>query len=432
MRLSTKIIAQRTLTITIVLISNTLFYSNWLFIIPAPTTTPNTATNVSSTAMSEKKLNLILLFSLGIPLSSWQKSGLAYREKAYYQRFTHRQHSVSLLTYGKQDQQYADFWEPIKILPWLGKITHFVKYALFAVFYHRKAFRQANIVKSNQSQGSLVGFLGKFINPKLKFVVRCGWVRTKDMIIQEENRTGLKLKRALFFEWLGFKLADAIIVVTESDANYIVEHYRANRKKITVIPNSIDTDQYQYQDNHPDFSKSANILLVGRLVEMKNFHKVFEAISRIDKDISINIVGEGSYKTELERYAQKFNVKAKFIGNVANDKLASLYNQHDLVLMTEAYGSGMPKVVLESMAAGTTILASNIRSVMQFLRNSENGFICKPETDDIERGLVEIFNTSPEKLSKIREQARQEVEQLYSMDACVEKELTLYQKLLNK
>ena len=380
--------------------------------------------------MPEKKLNLILLLSLGIPLSSWQKSGLAAREKLYYQRFTKQGHTVSLLTYGKDDGQYSTFWQPIKILPWVGRFTHFVKYAIVAAFYHWKAFRQANIVKSNQSQGSLVGFIGKLINPHLRFVVRCGWVRTKAMIIEEEKRHGLRLKRALFFEWLGFKLADAIIVVTESDADYIVEHYHANRKKINVIPNSIDTSNYTFQKKHTDFSKPIKILLVGRLVEMKNFHLVFEALSRIKKPISINIVGEGPHKKVFEKSAKHFNIDATFVGNMPNDKLAGFYQQHDLVVMTEAYGSGMPKVVLESMASGTIILASEIRSVKQILRHGENGFICKPNTNDIEQGLREIFNTPSEKLSAIKTQARNEIEQLYSMDACVEKELELYSRLL--
>ena len=380
--------------------------------------------------MPEKKLNLILLLSLGVPLSSWQKSGLAARERLYYQRFTKLGHSVSLLTYGKQDNEYNDFWQPIKILPWAGKLTHFVKYSFVAAFYHYKAFRQANIVKSNQSQGALVGFVGKLINSKIKFVVRCGWVRTKDMIIAEENRTGFRLKRALFAEWLGFKLADAIIVVTESDANYIVDNYKINRKKISVIPNSIDTDNFVFKNKKVDFNKPVKLLLVGRLVEMKNFHKVFEVVSRINKPISINVVGDGSYRSELEKYAKKFKVDVNFLGNIPNDELATLYHQHDLVAMTEAYGSGMPKVVLESMAAGVIVLASEIRSVMQFIRNGENGFTCKPEVDDIERAMKEIFKTSNSKLSKIRQQARQEIEQVYSMDTCVKKEISLYNKLL--
>jgi len=373
-----------------------------------------------------KQLNIVLLFSLGIPLKLWEESGLAAREKTYYERFIKEGHSVSMLTYGKQDLEYQRNWSPIRILPWLGRLNHFVVYACLAPFYHYKAFKKANIVKSNQSQGALVGAIAKLVNWKLKFVLRCGWVRTKETIRDEENRHGLRYYRAIFFEWLGYKLADAIIVVTQSDADYLVERYSANRQKINIIPNSIDTSCYQFAQSRFTKESTVRILLVGRLVAAKNFHKVFEAVSKINRKIEITIIGSGDYKKHLENEAEKQGVNTSFVGSVPNDELAKIYSENDIVIMPEAWGSGMPKVVLEAMASGTVIIASNIRSVMQLLRDGENGFICEPTVASIEQTLNTVLKTSNKELQAMTKVARDEVDAMYSMQACFEKEQQLY------
>ena len=373
--------------------------------------------------------NVIVLFSLGIPLKLWHQRGLAAREKAYYDHFIKQGYKVSLLTYGKDDLEYQNYWRPIKILPWLGKLNHFVKYACVAVFHHRQTFKQAHIVKSNQSQGSLVGFLAKLVNPKIRFVLRCGWVRTKDVIRDEEKRTGLRFYRAVFFEWLAVKLSNAIIVVTQSDADYLIEHYSANQKKIHIIPNSIDTDKYHFTPSTFRQNKAIKILLVGRLVPAKNFDKVLEAIANIDRKITVTIVGQGEHRETLEKAAIEYQVQTEFLGSVPNDELAQLYSDHDLVIMPEAWGSGMPKVVLEAMASGAVIIASNIRSVRQLLRDGENGFICEPNMNSIQFNLEKVLSLSDEKLQLITKVARNEIENTYSMQACVEQELALFERL---
>jgi len=387
-----------------------------------------------SEIQTNHSIRIIVLFSLGIPLEQWQKTGLAAREKVFYQRFVDKRHQVSLLTYGKNDLQYQAYWQDIKILPWIGKMTHFVKYACLAPFYHRAAFKQAEIVKSNQSQGALVGVIAKLVNPKLKFVLRCGWVRTKEVIKNEEKRTGARYYRAVFFEWLAVKLSNAIIVVTQSDADYLISHYSAKAKKIHIIPNSIDTNQYLYTPSTFQDSllkkSTIKLLLVGRLVEAKNFHKVIAAVAKIDACIDVSIVGVGEYQKALIDKASQCAVNVNFLGSVPNDQLASIYGAHDVVVMPEAWGSGMPKVVLEAMASGTMIIASNIRSVRQVVVDGVNGLICEPTEQSIHDKIMKVIQISSEERLAMLANAKQDIDQKYSMDAAVKSELRLFHSLL--
>ena len=374
--------------------------------------------------------NVMLLLTLGGSLEAWHNAGHAARELRYYGLIAQKVKQVSVLTYGFKDYQYKETWSPIRILHRLGCIQHYYKYAVVAPFYYWRAFRQANIVKSNQSIGSLVALVGKMIRPSLKMVVRCGWVRTKETIISEQKKSGLSLKVSLFAEWLAFNTANAVITVTESDAQYIVDHYHVNRSKITVVPNAVDEDILFYRIEPTDLSSKIRILLVGRLVEMKNFDRVIDAAAAIDRDIEISIAGEGPLRNQLNDLAQQKGVSVTFLGSVENDEMVHVYHRHDLLLLTEAWGSGMPKVLLEAMSAGIPILASRTRSAQQIMRNEENGFCCNAELDDQIRALNHILSQPVALIERIREQARRDVEQKYSMKSCVEQELALYRRLL--
>jgi len=375
---------------------------------------------------------LMLLMTLGMPLKSWHASGAFARERRYYGLFADAGSEVSMLTYGFEDDQFKQAWSPIRILSRRGKIQHYYYYGLLAAFYHWRAFRQAEIVKSNQSLGSLVGLVGKLIRPSLKLIVRCGWVRTREIMQDDQKKHGLSLKIALFSEWLAFRTANAIITVTESDAQYIVDHYHIRREKIHVVPNAVDEAVLSCRQDPVDYSGHIRILMVGRLAEPKNFHMVIEAASRLDKDIEIDIAGTGAYKTELEACARKFGVPVNFLGSVDNDELAVHYRNHDLVVMTEAWGSGMPKVVLEAMSSGVPLLASTIRSVLQVVRDGENGFLCEPTVEGNVQGMQRIFTCPAEVIEGIRHQARRDVENHYSMQSCVNQEIALYRRLLKR
>ena len=115
-----------------------------------------------------KNLDIIILMTLGVSLSQWHKTGQAARESNIYKRQCSKGHRVSILSYGKDDLEHSSYWSPIAILPWVGRIDHFIKYAAVAPLYHWSAFRRANIVKSNQSPGSLVGLVAKLVKPSIR------------------------------------------------------------------------------------------------------------------------------------------------------------------------------------------------------------------------------------------------------------------------
>ena len=260
--------------------------------------------------------------------------------------------------------------------------------------------------------------------------MRCGWVRTKEMMIKEQGLSGWKMKKAIFTEWLGFRFSDAVIVVTPSDAEYVVNNYGIPRAKITVVPNAVDENRYAYSPSPVPLQEKLKIVLIGRLVEMKNFHGVLKAAANIDHPCEVTIIGDGPYKPILEDIAKRDGVEVNFLSNVNNDEVPKILEAHNLFMIIQTHASGMPKVILEAMSAGLVTISSDIRAHRELIKPGVNGFLCGLEVEHIESCMKQVLELSPHNLESIRYQARKDVEQQYSMEGCVTKEIALYRSLL--
>ena len=374
-------------------------------------------------------MRLMLLFSFGTTLETWVKQGLVARENRYYGLFRDHGVDVSFLTYGEQDQRFQHQIGDVTVLP-KRKVNHLLIYAGLAPFLHWKSFRKTRIFKSNQSQGALVGLLGRILVRGSRFVVRCGWVRTREMMVKEQGLSGWRMKKAIFMEWLGFRFSDAIIVVTPSDAEYVSSNYGIRPEKIIVVPNAVDESLYAYCEPPTPIREKLKIVLIGRLVEMKNFHGVLDAVAKLDHPCEVTIIGDGPYREKLENIAALHGLEVSFLSNVDNNQIPGILAQHNLFMIIQTHASGMPKVILEAMSMGLVTISSDIRAHRELIRHGENGFLCGQDADEIASCMKEVLALPAEKTEAVREKARTDVEQRYSMTGCVKKEMALYRRLL--
>ena len=373
-------------------------------------------------------MRLMLLFSFGMTLKTWARQGLIERENRYYACFKKYDIRISFLTYGETDLDFQSMVSSAQILS-KKHFNHILLYALFAPFVHWKAFRKTNIFKSNQSQGALVGFLGKVVSPGSKFVVRCGWVRTREMMVKEQQLSGWRLRKAILSEWLGFRLADAIVVVTPSDRDYVLTNYKVDERKVTVIPNAVDEQLFSYADQQVPIREKLKIVLIGRLVEMKNFQGVLKAIAKINHPCEVTIIGEGPYKDRLIEIQAQYNLNVKFLGNIKNDEIPAILRKNNAFVMPQFYASGMPKAILEAMSTGLITLSSNIRAHRELISHNENGLLCESDVDSIVEALQTMIGMPDFQACSMRKSARENIEEKYSMVFCAKQENELYQVL---
>jgi glycosyltransferase involved in cell wall biosynthesis len=379
-----------------------------------------------------KPLNrMMLLMTCGGRLENWERQGLIDRELMYYGFMLDAGlNHVDILDYGSgRTQKKID--SRFHALPkkWLHNE---ILYSLIALFIYWANFRKAQIIKTNQSYGAWVGVLARLFQPGKKLVVRCGWVRTEEMMRKDEKKSGFWLLVHKLAEWQAFRFGSAIIVASDVDRDYVASHYHVNRNKIMVIKNSVDTARYFPRQK--SINKKADefrIVLIGRLVPMKNFQNVIRAAAELDSSVVIQILGDGEFRPELEELAKSHSVNVLFESFIPNDQVPEVLAQADLFVLPQWYASGMPKVTLEAMACGVLTLTTDILTHRQIVQHGRNGFLCGQEVNDLRDAIKTIMQLSSVEKEQIRKVAMDDVAAHHNMGANAAREYRFLQSLAN-
>jgi glycosyltransferase involved in cell wall biosynthesis len=171
------------------------------------------------------------------------------------------------------------------------------------------------------------------------------------------------------------------------------------------------------------------IISVGRLEYQKNYEFIIKELS--NSILELQIVGEGSRKDELINLAKKYNTNLQIIQRIDNKELTTkLMNTKVFVL--SSHFEGNPKVLLEAMAAGCIVFASNIKNHSEIIEEGINGFLFELEENALRNKILEIgvlINESSEFLEKVSQSATQKIKSKYSLPIIAEEENRLLLEL---
>ncbi len=374
--------------------------------------------------------NLIVLSTYKISLSNWEKLGLLSREIGYYQLMEALYKiKISFLTYDANDKKFINKYKGIDIL--FKKYINNFLFSIFAPIIYFNAFLKSDIIKSNQSKGAWTGLIAKILFRNKKLIVRCGWVRTEEMMKKVELKSGFKYYIESFLEKLSFRFSDAIIVTTELDKKYLIKNYKIKSKKINIIPNSVDTKLFERRDSRP-WSKKLKITSIGRFVNSKNFESLILACGELNYIEELVLIGGGPLKEKYNEMAKSIKTKITLLSNVDNKIIPNYLENSDIFIMPQKYGSGMSKVIMEAMSLGKLVIASDIPAHKASIKDNVDGFICGKSPESIRDCIEKVVSMGHNKRSVIQENAAEKIINDFSFNKSIEKEFALYNSLFQK
>jgi glycosyltransferase involved in cell wall biosynthesis len=147
------------------------------------------------------------------------------------------------------------------------------------------------------------------------------------------------------------------------------------------------------------------LISVGYLIERKGHHLIIEALVSLP-DYQLFIAGAGEWEARLKNQAKELGVahRVRFLGEVDQQQLPELYNCADALVLASSR-EGWANVLLEAMACGTPVVASNIWGTPEVVQAAEAGVLCQERTA---AGIVEavqrLFADYPDR-SKTRRYA---------------------------
>lgn len=147
------------------------------------------------------------------------------------------------------------------------------------------------------------------------------------------------------------------------------------------------------------------LISVGNLIELKGHHIILEALASLP-DFNLFIVGKGDWQTQLLKLADDLQVhdRVRFIGEILQNELAELYTCADALVLASSR-EGWPNVLLEAMACGTPVIATDAGASREIVQAAEAGVICENRSSEsIVAAVGQLFADYPDR-SKTRQYA---------------------------
>jgi teichuronic acid biosynthesis glycosyltransferase TuaC len=178
--------------------------------------------------------------------------------------------------------------------------------------------------------------------------------------------------------------------------------------KITVIPNGVDLDLFSPEDRiearrRLGLAEDAKVVLsVGSLIPIKGYDVILEAVAKIQKEVDrlrLYVIGDGPQREFLESKAKEMNVVpyVSFVGERANNDLRNWYNAADVFCLA-SLREGWANVIMESLACGTPVVATNVGGAPEILSTPEVGLLVERNLSSLEEGLRTALNRDWDRL----------------------------------
>ena len=198
-------------------------------------------------------------------------------------------------------------------------------------------------------------------------------------------------------------LTDAAGVISVS--GLLAEEARklgVSSEKLSVIPNGVDRERFHPKDKatcRKELSLPPNgriFVTVAHLGHRKGHHEVIHALAQLPEDVRLVIVGGpaqgGTFET-IRSVAAKKGVENRLIltGPQPYHKIPLYFNAADASVLA-SYREGCPNAVLESLACGTPVVATDVGAVRDILTEPEVGRIVPPrEVEPLRDALADVL-----------------------------------------
>jgi len=217
------------------------------------------------------------------------------------------------------------------------------------------------------------------------------------------------------------------------------------KKNISVIPNSVDIRDWKYRNHDPlesgEFSEKLKnrriILYVGRLLTMKGVDVLMEAIpsvlNRMGKEDPLFVfVGPGeSIRYSSMAKSKRIESSCIFTGPTSREGVVQLMKKAEL-LVAPSFIENTPYTILESMACGVPVIASNVGGVSEIIENGYNGMLVEPNSSEAITNSITKLLEDPSLQHTMGQRAIETIKTKFSWSVNLKKYIEAYSKAINQ
>lgn len=190
--------------------------------------------------------------------------------------------------------------------------------------------------------------------------------------------------------------------------------------KISVKPNFLSSDP-GYQAGAGQYA-----LYVGRLSVEKGIDTLLAAWKDLGTDVPLKIIGDGPFANAVNTAAQN-NPGIEWLGFQPMEEVYKHMKNALFLVFPSLWYEGLPRTIIESFAAGTPVIASNLGAMSSLIQHGISGWHFEAGNAVSLMSTVRLQMAHRERLSRMRSTTRKTFEDFYTADQNYQKLIDIYQ-----
>lgn len=245
------------------------------------------------------------------------------------------------------------------------------------------------------------------------------------------------------YRWLRRLLSPAInifVAVSEDLSEWLAKDVGIPRKKVRLIYNGIDTEQYRPGNRETatlpgGFVPPGSVVIgsVGRLDPVKGFDVLLQAFARLCASAQapgprLMIVGDGPERTALEDLANELGVAPRVWFAGQRDDVPRLLQAMD-VYVCSSIAEGIALTIIEAMASGLPVVATRVGGNPELVVPEQTGSLVPASDPDALAQALDFSLAQPELLRAQGSAGRKRAQTHFSVDAMIADYCAVYDGL---
>lgn len=217
--------------------------------------------------------------------------------------------------------------------------------------------------------------------------------------------------------------------------------------RIVVIRNGIDMSKFRPRSRSHQLRRELGlpadapvVAVFSRLIPVKGLDYFLEAAARVAArapEARFLVVGDNQahnvgYRTTLERATARLGLEGRVVFAGWRLDVPNLLAETTVSVLPSVIDEGLPNVVLEAMAAGVPVVATDVEGSTEALENEVTGLVVRPRDADALADAICRFLETPSLAARFGAAGRERVAQHFSIDRYVRETEALYLDLLGR
>jgi phosphatidyl-myo-inositol alpha-mannosyltransferase len=218
------------------------------------------------------------------------------------------------------------------------------------------------------------------------------------------------------------------IAVSNAAAEFASRHFSG---PVRIVPNGVDVELFAAA-TPATLPAGRRLLFVNRLEPRKGFDVAVRAFGMLAPevpDLRMVVVGEGAEQRTIEQLPPSIRSRVLMLGRVPHAALAPYHAAVDLFVAPAVGGESFGIVLVEAMAAGLPVIASDIPGYREVVRDGIEGILIPPRDPPALAAAVRRLLDRPEEMARLGEAGRRRAER-YSWTAVTREIEAAYQDAL--